>query len=177
MVAGFRYHKDYDSLIEAALSILVWRDDVTFVCVGDGPEFERVKRRAGGNNKIIFTGRRNDVESLVDLFDIGILLTDLDKHGEGISNSIMEYMALRKPVIATDGGGTKELVTEGETGFLIPQKSPSLLAEKIDELLNDDKLRELMGAKGEQKIREEFSIAKMIRGHVSLYNSLVRPSQ
>jgi glycosyltransferase involved in cell wall biosynthesis len=177
MVAGFRYHKDHASLIAAALTILERRDDVTFVCVGDGPEMARIQRLAGGNDKIIFAGRRTDVESLVNIFDIGILLTDLDKHGEGISNSIMEYMALRKPVIATDGGGTRELVTDGETGFLIPQKSPGTLAQRINDLLDNDEMRQTMGIKGEKKIREEFSIARMISGHVSSYRSLVHPSQ
>jgi glycosyltransferase involved in cell wall biosynthesis len=173
MVAGFRYHKDYDSLIAAASAILERRDDVTFVCVGDGPELVRIRNLVAGSARIIFTGRRNDVESLINIFDIGILLTDLDQHGEGISNSIMEYMALRKPVIATDGGGTGELMVDGETGFLIPQKSPGMLAEKIDTLLSNDALRETMGLAGEKRIREKFSIHAMIDGHVSLYMSLV----
>ena len=173
VVQGFKYHKDYDSLIEAALDILDRRYDVSFVCVGDGLEFDRIRKMAGGNRKIIFAGNRDDVESIVNIFDIGILLTNLDRHGEGISNSIMEYMALSKPVIATAGGGTPELVTDGITGYLIPQRSPGLLAEKIDYLLDHEDVRVCMGKRGEEKIRREFSIDSMIKGHVSLYDSLV----
>jgi glycosyltransferase involved in cell wall biosynthesis len=176
VVQGFKYHKDYDSLIEAALKILEQRDDVSFVCVGDGLEFDRIEKMAGGNKKIIFAGNRDDVESIENIFDIGILLTNLDRHGEGISNSIMEYMALGKPVIATTGGGTPEIVSDGETGYLIPQRSPEVLAEKILYLLDHDDVRESMGIKGEERIRREFSIDSMIEGHVSLYRSLIGDS-
>ena len=176
MVAGFKYQKDYNSLIHAAMKIHRQRDDITFVCVGDGPELHGVKELARGNERIIFTGNRTDVESIINIFDIGILLTDLDKHGEGISNSLMEYMAAGKAVIATDGGGTKELVADGETGYLIPQKSPDLLAGKIDHLLNNDRLREEMGARGKDRIRDEFNLDVMVAGHISLYRRILNPA-
>lgn len=176
MVAGFRYHKDYDSLAEAALQIIGSRDDVTFICVGDGPELDRIREKAGGSNRLIFTGNRTDIESIVNTFDIGILLTNLDRHGEGISNSIMEYMALGKPVIATTGGGTPEIVSDGETGYLIPQKSPGVLAEKIEYLLDHEEIRNSMGIKGKERILREFSLDSMIDGHVSLYRFLTGDS-
>ncbi len=174
MVAGFKYQKDYESLVRAAQRILENRDDITFVCVGEGPELDGIKELARGNERIIFAGKRSDVESVVNIFDIGILLTDLERHGEGISNSIMEYMAAGKAVIATDGGGTKELVSDGETGYLIPQKSPDLLAERIDRLLNDDGLREDMGARGKKRILNEFSLDGMVAGHIKLYEQLLQ---
>ncbi len=174
MVAGFKFQKDYESLVRAAGRILRKRDDITFVCVGDGPDLERIENSARGIDRIIFTGKRSDVESIINIFDIGILLTDLDRHGEGISNSIMEYMAAGKAVITTEGGGTGELVIDGETGYLIPQKSPDQLAERIERLLNDDGLRESMGARGRERIQDEFSIDKMVNGHTRLYERLLR---
>ncbi len=174
MVAGFKYQKDYESLVRAAKEILERRDDVTFVCVGGGPELERIKEMAKGASRILFTGKRSDVESIINIFDIGILLTDLERHGEGISNSIMEYMAAGKPVIATDGGATRELVIDGETGFLVPQKSPERLAERIDQMLNDDGLRTAMGVKSRERIESEFNIDRMTREHASLYEKLSR---
>jgi len=176
MVAGFKYQKDYESLVRAAQKILEKRDDVTFVCVGDGPNLQRVRELARGHNRITFTGKRSDVESIINTFDIGILLTDLERHGEGISNSIMEYMAAGKPVIATDGGATRELVIDGETGFLLPQKSPDLLAAKIEQLMDDNRLREDMGIRGRERIRREFSIAAMMTGHAKLYEELLEES-
>ena len=172
MVSVFRQHKDYSSLITAAGNLTGERDDITFVCVGNGPDFEKTREMAKSDPRIIFTGTRNDVESIVNIFDIGILLTDLEKHGEGISNSIMEYMALGKPVIATDGGGTPELVSDGTAGFLIPDKSPGALREKIEYLLDHDEVRIRMGEAGKERIREDFTLDKMVEGHLSLYRRL-----
>ena len=169
MVAGFHPLKDYESLIQAGKTILEERDDVTFVCVGSGTDLERIKSLAEFSDKFIFPGRINDVESIVNTFDIGILST----YYEGISNSIMEYMALSKPVIASEGGGTGELVVDGRTGFIIPQKSPGILTEKITRLLNDSTLRETMGKSGRERIENEFDISRMTGEHMSLYNKLV----
>jgi glycosyltransferase involved in cell wall biosynthesis len=168
MVAGFRHHKDYGSLVRAAHRVLEKRDDVTFVCVGGGPELEGIRELARGDKRIIFTGKRSDVESIVNAFDIGILST----YGEGISNSIMEYMAAGKPVVATEGGGTGELVIDGETGFLVPKRSPDRMAEKIEELLGNDELRETMGRLGKERIQGEFSIERMRSEHTALYEKL-----
>ena len=143
---------------------------------GGGLEFDRIEKLAGGNEKIILTGNRDDVESIVNTFDVGILLTNLERHGEGISNSIMEYMALGKPVIATTGGGTPEIVADGETGYLIPFRSPGMLAEKIEYLLDNEEIRKSMGMKGKERILREFSIDSMIEGHVSLYRFLTGKS-
>lgn len=173
MVSVFREHKDYRSFILAGKKIIEIREDTTFICVGDGPELERMKKLAGGSKRIIFTGKIDDIESVVNIFDIGILLTDLEKHGEGISNSIMEYMALEKPVIATDGGGTPELVIDGKTGFLIPDKSPRILTEKIERLLEDREMRARMGKAGKERIKKEFTLDKMVEEHISLYRKLL----
>lgn len=173
MVAGFHPFKDYDTLVRAAERILEKRDDVTFLCVGHGTSLERIRRMAGFSDRIICPGKRNDVESIVNIFDIGVMLTDLEKHGEGISNSIMEYMALAKPVIATDGGGTRELVQDGRSGFLIPHKSDRLLEEKIDQLLDDESLRKEMGSRGKEIILNDFSIERMVAEHQALYEKLL----
>jgi glycosyltransferase involved in cell wall biosynthesis len=103
----------------------------------------------------------------MNMCDIGILAT----YTEGISNSIMEFMALGKPVVATDGGGTKELVIGGETGFLIKPKSVEELVSKIEYLLNNDKIASSMGMKAKERIKQEFSMKKMINSFVDLYNN------
>ena len=170
MVAGFKYQKDHETLIRAANEIIRRREDISFVCVGGGTGLDRIESMAESTERIIFTGERNDVESIVQIFDIGILST----YSEGISNSIMEYMAAGKAVIATEGGGTSELVVDGETGFLIPLKSPDKLVESINRLLDDDSLRKRMGEEGRRRIREEFSIETMVEGHIDTYERLLR---
>ena len=174
MVAGFGKNKDYKSYITAAKIVLDKRNDVSFLCIGDGLTIKEIKKTALNIDDIIFTGRRDDVESIINILDIGILLTNTSLHGEGISNSIMEYMAIGKSVIATDSGGTKELIIDNETGFIIPDKSPEILADKIEYLLNNPTIKDEMGRKGKERILKEFNINKMVDSHINLYHQLIK---
>jgi glycosyltransferase involved in cell wall biosynthesis len=170
MVAVFRDHKDYITLIEAAKIIFTKRNDISFVMVGDGPTYEQIKEISKNMENIFFTGRRTDVESIINIFDIGILST----FTEGISNSIMEYMALGKAVIATEGGGTNELVKDNVTGILVPKKSPRILAEKIELLIDNEELRSQLGSAGQKRIYEKFNIELMVSNYYNLFKDVVR---
>jgi glycosyltransferase involved in cell wall biosynthesis len=157
MVAEFSNRKDYKTYIAAAEMVLAEKNNVTFMAVGDGKNLEQTKKTLSqhSKNKIIFTEQQKDTESIVNTFTIGILTTNFDNHAEGISNSIMEYMALGKPVIATDSGGTKELVLNNITGFLVPPGDPVTLSERISQLLDDVELATKMGMEGKKRIEEE----------------------
>ena len=93
--------------------------DITFIAVGDGPYLSDYQRKVRESNcsNVVFTGMQSDVESIINIFDIGILLTDTIKYGEGISNSIIEYMALKIPVIATYDKGTSEIINNNITWY------------------------------------------------------------
>lgn len=171
MVAGFNEHKDYESYISAAKIILNKRNDITFLCVGDGSKLEKTKEITEDNKQIIFTGRRNDIESIVNIFNIGVLMTNIQIH-EGISNSIMEYMAFGKPVIASSGGGTDELVEDGKTGFLIATGSIQELVDKITTLISKRKESIQMGMYGKMKLRDEFNIEKMVKRYLNIYKGI-----
>ncbi len=175
MVASYIDRKDYDTFFEAANIVLNSRRDVVFVTVGSGEKraqyLEAVSPERAGNFRIL--GRRNDVELLVSAFDIGVLTSNSAVHGEGISNAIMEYMALGKPVIATDAGGTREIVAEGETGFLLLDKDAQSLAMLTQRLLNDAELRRSMGQAGAERIKSEFGFATMIKAYLDLYEGLI----
>ena len=168
MVSRIHHSKDFDTLLTAIDIITSKRNDVSFVLVGDGDLLEFYKTKCK-NKFVIFTGKQTDVYDIINIFDIAVLST----FTEGISNSIVEYMALGKAVVATDGGGTKELIVDNETGFIIPQQSPTVLADKIEILLNNPNLRETMGRKGKQRIIDEFNLDKMVNAHVKLYNKLL----
>ena len=114
-------------------------------------------------------GRRSDVEALVQIFDIGVLCTNLKVHGEGISNSIIEYMVLGKPVIATDGGGTNELITDNENGYLIGDKDDSSLVEKILFLYNDLCAAHRVGQAAQKTILNKFLLDRMTAEYISVY--------
>ena len=81
----------------------------------------------------------------------------------------MGYMALKKPVVATDGGGTRELVVDGETGLLVPPANPDAVAAKIEYLLDNPTIAKRLGEAGEARLRREFSITKMIEETIQLY--------
>jgi glycosyltransferase involved in cell wall biosynthesis len=174
MVGGFNYRKDYDSYLAAAQKIVDKREDVTFVTIGKGANFERTQAALPDRYKdrIRLLGLLRDVESAVNIFDVGVLATNARNHEEGISNAILEYMLLGKPVVATDGGGTPEVVIHEKTGFLVPPLSPAHLAEKIEFLLDHPAKSKEMGQAGRQRIHDHFSLPIMEEHYVQLYSSL-----
>lgn len=175
MVARFFLAKDYDLFIDVASELSKTRNDVTFVGIGDGPEWERINQRIIDEqiNSVVLTGARMDVESIVAASDIGVLFTDIKYHGEGISNSIIEYMALGKPVITTDiYGGSKEIVMEGESGYCVDRSSKNIAA-LINNLFNDDGLRISMGERGKEIINVLFSIERMGKEFEFVYNQVL----
>lgn len=174
MVGSFSHFKDYETFILSAQQILNKRKDVVFLAIGgeNQGDLEKYKRfvKGGYENKIIFIKKQRAVESIINLFDIGILST----HTEGISNSIMEYMSLSKPVVATDCGGTKELVLDGKTGFLVPPSDSKSLSHRIVQLLDDVELAAKMGEESRRRIEEEFNLEKMTDTYVALYQRLMQ---
>ena len=171
MVGYFCNDKDYKTYIDAARRIVEERDDVTFLAIGDGPNLSNMKKYAKDidSKKFIFTGKLINIESIEKEIDIGVLST----YHEGISNSILEFMAASKPVIASGEGGTKEIILEGQTGFIIQSRRPDLLYEKIIFLLNNAKLRERLGDKGCAVVRKHFSIETMSKKYTSLFKLTV----
>lgn len=171
MIATFSEKKDYPTYFNAAQLILSKRRDVTFLAIGAGTDSNEAYVLINKENVDFFRllGERTGVESIINVMDICVLST----FSEGISNSILEYMAFGKPVVATRGGGTEEIVDDRVTGFLINRSNPEELAGKIELLLNDPDLGRRMGAGGKQKIENEFSIDQMMQGYVNMYTGLI----
>ncbi len=171
MVANFGKAKDYDTFIRAALEVLAQREDVLFVTVGQGPQRERCRALVPHHwrSRVLFLDVRSSIEPLISAFDIGVLAT----FTEGISNFVTECMALSRPVVATDGGGTAELLADGETGFLVPPRDPAALAAKLVRLLDDPALCRRMGEAGRRRIAGEFSADRMVHSYWDLYRRLV----
>ncbi len=170
MVASFSQLKDYETYFKAAQILLKKRNDITFLAIGSDTDSDASRNLI--NNKYIdhfkLLGTKSNIESLINAMDICILTT----FTEGISNSILEYMALGKPVIATSGGGTDEIVVHEKTGFLISTQNRNELAEKMEFLLNNSDLCLKMGQAGQQRINQMFSITGMTSNYVSLYKKI-----
>ena len=173
MVASFSDKKDYASYIRAANIILEKRKDITFLCVGAGDDLPYKKMVSDENKDFIkFLGRQENVESIINICDIGVLMSNPDTHGEGISNAIMEFMALGKPVIASENGGNEEILKNGETGFIINPKNLKILTEKITCFINNRALKLEMGKNGKKRIINKFCINRMLHEFVNLYRNL-----
>jgi len=172
MVGAFADRKDYDTYILAAQKVLATRGDVTFLAVGEGKDLERCKSLVNPEyrNRVRFLGWQEGVETIMNAIDIGVL----SAYREGISNSILEFMALGKPIVATDSGGTKEIVVDGETGFLFPVGDSDRLASRIIELLCDQVKLTSFGEKGRERVLSLFGIETMGNQFMHQYQRLIK---
>jgi glycosyltransferase involved in cell wall biosynthesis len=171
MVASMIKIKSYDTYLNLAKAISKIRDDITFVAAGDGDEFERIKQRIQRENlkNVKLIGTQKDIESIINAADVGVLFTN---GKEGISNAIMEYMALKKPVIATNDGGTLELLENNKSGFLVSNNSIKEICSKLNKLIDNPEIRNKMGQTGYNTIKNNYSIEKMAASFNQLYNQL-----
>jgi len=171
MVATFYENKDYPTYFEAAQILLSQRNDITFLAIGkdtDSPAAKSlIETKYLKNFRLM--GRIKEIETVIDALDIGVLAT----FTEGISNAVLEFMALGKPVIVTSGGGTDELVTDNITGFLVRPSDPEELASKIIMLLGNEQLRTKMGLAGREQVLKNFSIDKMVSNYYNQYKSVL----
>jgi glycosyltransferase involved in cell wall biosynthesis len=168
MVASFSKWKDHITLLNAAIKLCTFNSKFVLLLIGEGPEKAAMQRMVPDNllnKQIFFLGSRSDVESILQITDAGLLITPR----EGLSNSIIEYMASGKPVIASKGGGTAELVNDGQTGFLVEQKDSEGIIRKLEILMNDAKLCQEMGQKGKQWVKENLEASRMSDAYFSLY--------
>ncbi|MGH7127929.1 MAG: glycosyltransferase, partial [Planctomycetaceae bacterium] len=92
---------------------------------------------------------------------------------EGLSNSVMEAMALGIPVVASDIPPNRELVGDGRTGFIVKVGDSVGFAQFSDRILADPALADRLGRAARERMRSEFSIEKMVQAHAALYRQVV----
>ena len=173
MVGNFTAKKDQAALIRALPLIKNKWPKARLVLVGRGERVGACRYLAGelgvGNDVLFFTDT-NHPESLMAGCRIGLLLSP---NGEGLSNVVLEYMALGKPVIASNLGGNPELVDSGINGLLLKNHDPEVIAEAVNSLLSDSNKAEEMGRAGREKIENSFSSPIMVESYKELYRSLL----
>jgi glycosyltransferase involved in cell wall biosynthesis len=155
MVGTFGPQKDYHTFIEAMNVIGREREDVAFIGVGPGDREPYQKLIDPSlKNRLKLLGPQEDVEALMSACDVGVLAS----YTEGIPNVLLEFMACAKPVVTTDGGGTRELVLDQDTGFLIRVGDSAHLSNRVKQLLDQPNLRKRMGLSGRARVLKHFSI-------------------
>ncbi len=155
------------SLIDPALKI-------KFLIVGEGDLLEETKKLATElkvDSKIIFLNFRQDIPNVLNAIDIYCL----PSLWEGLPIGVLEAMAMRKAIIATDIDATKEIITNGQNGILVPVKSPQLLANALTQLANDKQLRQTLGINAAKTIADNFNVQKMTRQIEAVYDQIVKP--
>ncbi|MFH1239260.1 MAG: glycosyltransferase [bacterium] len=171
IVAALAPHKHHQNFLTAAKIIKEEFPTVHFLIVGEGElkkELQELSRKLGLDNEVIFCGFRDDIPELISIFDIFVLSSYL----EGMGSSLLEAMALAKPIVATNTGGIPEVVKHGLNGLLVPPRDSEALAQAIIDLLKDEEKRKEMGLEGRDMVRE-FSTAQMIEGTLEVYKEVV----
>jgi glycosyltransferase involved in cell wall biosynthesis len=172
MVGAFHDRKDFETFTQAAIRITAIHPDICFLLIGEGKNKEPIEATIPTHqkNNIRFLGRRSDVEALIQVMNVGVLCTNSDLHGEGVSNSIIEYMSLQKPVIATEGGGTNEVVEDGVNGFMIENRGVENLVNKLLFFYNNPQAAAQMGQNALKTIHTKFMLDRMTREFIAVYN-------
>jgi glycosyltransferase involved in cell wall biosynthesis len=144
----------------------------TVVLVGDGPlrpTAERYVRDHGLQNRVILSGMRTDVASILAVADVFVLAS----RWEGLPLAIIEAMMAGLPVVATRVGGVPELVEDGVTGVIVPPRDSEALAAALKRLLADPGLRSRMGRAGQERAFRDFAGDRMARETEELYEELL----
>jgi glycosyltransferase involved in cell wall biosynthesis len=174
MVANFEYKvKDHPMLLRTAQRVTRDVPGAVFVIAGDGilrEETERLAVEMGLRESCLFTGRCASVPDLLAASDICVL----SSQAEGFSNSILEYMAAGRVVVATNVGGASEAIVEGETGYLVNAGDDTAMAERLVELLKDPELRRAMGRNGRRVVEERFSLESRLSKTSALYKRMLK---
>ena len=174
IVANMRHaEKDQRTFLRAARRVRAHVPAAAFVLAGEGALLDETRAYAaelGLQDCAFFTGRCAQVSELLNLSDVCVLSS---RGVEGFSNSITEYMAAARPVVATDVGGAREAIVEGETGFVVAPGDDEALAARIITLLDNPDRAHAMGARGHERVRQMFSCAAQLARTEELYHTLL----
>ena len=151
----------------------------TLTIVGEGPErknLEKLVESKGLQDRVIFKGRVSDeeLEQCYKECDVFVLPACIDSKGdtEGLGVVLLEAMSYKKPVIASNVGGIVDIVKDGETGLLVPEKDPQRLAKAIGKILTNKKLATKLGQQGYEFVHKNFSWERITNKLIELYNAI-----
>jgi len=158
--------------LDAAAMLAPEFPEVRFVLVGDGPDEARLRTRVQElriADRVLFTGFLQDVRPVYR--DLDILA--LTSHTEGFPNVVLESLCMQVPVVATDVGGTGEVVRHDVTGVLVPPHQPAAIATGLRRLLMDAGVASRLAAAGHRAVLERFSFEARVRREEAVYRELI----
>lgn len=170
-VARLATVKDHGTLLSAFVKLREKRPDAHLTLIGDGPEKSKLlaqRDALGLGASVTFAGERSDVAPLLPAFDVFAL----SSVSEGISLTLLEAAAAGLPIVATNVGGNREVVVDGETGILVPPRDPARFADALDRVAIELD-RSGFGAAGRERVKARFSVEEMARAYHDLYAELL----
>jgi glycosyltransferase involved in cell wall biosynthesis len=165
-------HKGQRHLVDAAASVLRDVPDARVVILGEGElrgSLEHQVKALHLEKHVLLPGFRDDVLALLKGFDVFVMCSET----EGLGTSILDAMACGKPVVGTRTGGIPEVIEDGVTGLLVEPRDSQSLADAITTLLKDEALRTRMGAAGLARVREQFTVDRMVAGTLADYEQVL----
>ena len=172
VVANLRPEKGHLVFLHAAQHLAGLYPSARFIIAGDGPMKGLIAsriRELSLSKRVQLLGFVRDIPSFLRNLDIVVLPSS----SEAFPNAVQEAMAASLPVVATDTGGTRELVIDGETGFLVSPNDSSALADCIGRLCSDREMCLKMGEAGRRRVAEQFTADRMARRFEDLYLELL----
>jgi glycosyltransferase involved in cell wall biosynthesis len=170
-IAALVPHKGQRHLIDAAHLVIQEVPDARFVILGEGELREPLERQVRDlqlEKHVLLPGFRTDVLGCLKGFDLFVMSSVT----EGLGTSLLDAMACSKAIVATQTGGMPEVVDHGRTGILVPPRNPPAMAAAIVRLLTQDALRRRMGDAGFDRVRQHFTVERMVRQTVAVYERL-----
>jgi glycosyltransferase involved in cell wall biosynthesis len=179
VVARLEPEKGHPTLLEAWPAVLRSVPDAYLLIVGEGSRREALEALARDlriAHRVVFTGRRDDVPAVTAALDVAVL----PSYREAQGLSILEALALSRPVVASNVGGIPEVITDGVTGLLVPPHDPDTLAAAIVRLLRDHPYADTLGRAGHDMVHDRFDIDTMVGLIQQIYEEgarTVRPTE
>jgi len=179
-VARLTEKKGIEYSLQAVARLMPRYPKIFYQIAGDGPlrpELEALACQLGLEKVVTFLGsvEHDEVKSLMMASHIFILSSVTAKDGdeEGLANVLKEALASGMPVVATTHSGFPEVVTDGVSGFLVPERDVDALADRLDHLIQHPELWLEMARAGRESVEEHFDITKLNQGLVEIYQGLV----
>jgi glycosyltransferase involved in cell wall biosynthesis len=170
--------KGFAYLVDAMPELLRRAPSARLVLAGDGALYDALAeqaRRLGVGDAVRMPGRIDwrDVPALLATADVFVQpsVEDADGNVDGLPNTLLEAMAAGRPIVATEAGGIGDVVTDGQTGVLVPQRSSAALADPIARLLGDAPERRRLGGAARRLVEERLTWRSVARRYVELYET------
>jgi glycosyltransferase involved in cell wall biosynthesis len=169
VVARLEAEKGHRTLLQAWPRVLAAHPEAWLLVVGEGSERDALEAEASDldiTNRVVFTGRREDVPAVTAALDVAVL----PSYREAQGLSVLEAMALSRPVVASRVGGIPEMIEDGVTGLLVPPNDPVALGGAISRLLSDHPFADMIARRGHDLVHDRFCVEMMVAAVETIYD-------